>query len=107
MYNTEDRKRYNAHRAWVCTALGLDKNQYNRFRFMGNQLWDYYVDLCNGCDPTGTLEDDIKAWEAKIEQTAKDFGLCVYFQTDPREASLYLDKKKIDRGEYTNAYCIY
>ena len=50
---------------------------------------------------------DTKPIYKKVEAEAKRLRLCVYFQTDPRGATIYLSKDPIPENNYTIASCIY
>lgn len=109
MYNKKEREDYNNRRAYVCNMLGLTKNQYNSFRRIGNVLNKLYTDNCNG--DFDNMEDAYlvaigRQYEV-ADRKAKESGLHIYYQTDPRGATIYLDKKPIPENNYTTAYCIY
>ena len=106
-YTKEDREKYNANRARICKALGIDKNAYNWFRRKGELLLKVYEDSCNGIIDefqTSVMEKEIAS---HADSKAEELGLYVYYQTDPRGATIYLDIKPIPRNSYNNAYCIY
>lgn len=108
MYSKKERERYNEDRKRKCEALGITKNQYNAFRRIGENLHEIYEDNCNGGIPTEEAYFDlVKPHEEKAQEMANELGLHVYFQTDPRGATIYLDKKPIPENNYTNACCIY
>lgn len=107
-YTKEERKYYNLHRERVCTVLDIDKNAYNWFRRKGQELHKIFEQNCNG-----KIESD-ERYEALTQplyqmaiQKAHGLGLTIYFQTDPRGATIYLDKVPIPENNYTQAYCIY
>ncbi len=97
----------------ACDTLGITRKQYKWFVMYGNKLHAIYEWNCNGKYPSGReitedeYKDLTKPLYTKIEKEAKTLGLKVYFQTDPRGATIYLDTKPIPRNNYTNASCIY
>jgi hypothetical protein len=115
-YTIKERQEYNVRRVSICEALGITKNKYNSFRRDANRLHKHYEDDCNGySDSMGNWDENksnrAEAIERQIEnrvtEEAKALGLYVYFQTDPRGATIYLDTKPISQNNYTSAYCIY
>jgi hypothetical protein len=67
-----------------------------RFRYLWPELLKIskglrglYCAACNG-DLTKRQETRTKTLQSKAEQTAKEFGLTVHHQTDPRGCALYL-----------------
>lgn len=108
MFTKLERERYNQDRERACQRLGISKNQYNWLRRKGEELHKIYEDDCNGLldcsgydNKTGKLYAQIKEY---IGGGEKYF---VYYQTDPRGATIYLDTKKIPENNYTQAVCIY
>lgn len=114
-YTKTERQHYNEMRARVCDQLGITKNQYNWLRRKGNALHRLYEFQCNGCDNNGWSSEKTQArWERQEEELYKQvheyvnkLGLYVFFQTDPRGATIYLDDREIPDNNYTNSYCIY
>lgn len=114
MYTKKEREYYNQHRANVCERLGITKNQYNYIRRIGEQLHKVYENDCNGLYKD---ENESRIAESKITSKLyrymlKYFSLpntiiYTYFQTDPRGATIYLDKSPITQANYTNTSCIY
>lgn len=115
MYTKQERERYNEHRERACQRLGITKNQYNWLRRKGNELHKIYEDNCNGKvyinydgvyeNLTNRLYTEINKYIEKVSSFSKP--LFVYFQTDPRGATIYLDIKEILENNYTQAVCIY
>lgn len=103
-YTKKERKYYNIHREKTCKALNITKYQYNYLRRKGEALRKVYVDHCNG---DFSLENNETILEKEILNKACDLKLYLYLQTDPRGATIYLDKKPIPENNYTQAYCIY
>lgn len=109
MFNKKEREYYNEQRERSCKRLGITKNQYNWLRRKGEALHKLYEDNCNGTIDeinydlkTRVIETSIWCYLHKI-----DTRLSVYFQTDPRGATIYLDTKEIPENNYTQAVCIY
>ncbi len=126
MYTKKERQQYNVSRERICQYLGITKNQYNWLRRKGNDLHTVYEANCNGDyekeaqlnNPNITAETRyeidcvrregvIYSYLIKNKLNTKDNKMYVYFQTDPRGATLYLDRKAIPENNYTQAYCIY
>lgn len=107
-YTKKERDMYNRHREIVCERLGITKNQYNWFRRKGEALHKVYENNCNGVYNSEReyvlAEHDI---QVDIVAKALELELTIYFQTDPRGASIYLDTQPILRNNYTRAHCIY
>lgn len=107
MYTKKEREQYNHDREIVCKDLGITANQYNWFRRKGAELHRIYEDNCNGFYET---EDEYYSKtlpvELSVEDKAKKLSLFVYFQTDPRGASLYLSKEVMDQSNYNRGHAI-
>lgn len=101
MFTKAERERYNEDREKACNRLNLTRREYNWFRLRGEELRKIYENNCNG------KEENTCFAETEIEKKAEELKLFVYFQTDPRGASLYLDIKPIPNNNYTQAVCIY
>ena len=108
-YTLTEREHYNKDREITCNRLGITENQYNWLRRKGQELHKIYEDNCNGIIQdddtyftlTGVIENQIKEYLGHI-------GIFhVYFQTDPRGATIYVDKKPIPENNYNQAHCIY
>ena len=115
-YSKQTREHYNKDREITCEQLGITVNQYNAFRRLGQRLHKLYEDQCNGFqDAFGNWDEaaDKRAeqLEEKLnkqgEEMAGKLGLFIYYQTDPRGATIYLDKTEIPYDNYNKAYCIY
>lgn len=106
-YTKKEREQYNIDRDRACKRLGITKNQYNWFRREGLKLHNLYEQNCNGTISEADYDLETTAIEQRILKKAKEFALYVYFQTDPRGATIYLDKIEIPENNYTQAVCIY
>ena len=96
--------------------LGITRQDYEWFMIIGNKLHREFERQCNGFkdindnwDEKATIaseryEEELKE---KASHMAQQKGLYIFFQTDPRGATIYLDKKPIQYNAYNNAYCIY
>lgn len=112
-YTAKERQRYNEYRQSVCENLGITKNQYNWLRRKGEELRKVYENNCNGLYKTeeeytnteNIIDDRITDYIKFISE--KQLSLFWYYQTDPRGATIYLDKEPIPENNYTQAYCIY
>ena len=107
-YTKTERQHYNKDREITCKRLGITENQYNWLRRKGEELHKIYEDNCNGVIQT---DDEYFALTEVIEKQVKEYikplGLHVYFQTDPRGATVYVDKEPIPENNYNQAHCIY
>ena len=111
-YTKKEREYYNSNRQRVCEKLGITLNQYNWLRRKGEELRKVYENDCNGLyltEEESTLAENkviMKIWQYRLKnENIKP--LKGYYQTDPRGASIYLDKEPISENNYTNASCIY
>lgn len=107
-YTAKQREYYNHDRKLVCEALNITVNQYNAFRRIGSALHAIYENDCNGLysDEEEYNKNTAPLYE-KADKMAKDLGLFIYYQTDPRGATIYLDTKEIPDNNYNRAHCIY
>lgn len=103
-HTKKEREQYNVSRDSACAKLGITKNQYNWFRREGEKLHKLYEDNCNGINYDEKIETLI---ENEITKKASKLCLNVYFQTDPRGETIYLDTESIPENNYTQAVCIY
>lgn len=110
MYTKKERERYNEDRERACKRLGINKYQYNEFRRYGERLHRIYEMQCNGFETTegeARAERNETLYNKLAEEKAKKLKLFLYFQTDPRGATIYLDRQPIPENNYTQAVCIY
>jgi hypothetical protein len=116
MFTKIERERYNEHRIRACARLGITVNQYNWLRRKGEALHSLYEQNCNGeileqvyMGKTDKLEHQIRQYliDQKLYRTGNKKVYYVYFQTDPRGATIYLDTQAIPENNYTQAVCIY
>lgn len=107
-YNKKEREYYNLQRQTTCESLGITKSQYNWFRRNGEKLHRIYENECNGLYESEEAYNLARSWvEEETDTKCQQLGLYVYYQTDPRGATIYLDAKPIPRNNYTTAHCIY
>lgn len=109
-YIKKERERYNLYRDRVCQNLGVSKYQFNEFRRWGNRLHAIYELQCNGfsCEEAEKrAEHNEELYYKLAREKAEKLGLFVFFQTDPRGATIYLDTKEIPENNYTQANCVY
>jgi hypothetical protein len=100
-----------------CEKLGITSGQWSYIKRLGTMLENCYVNDCNGFynEYTGKEDERRAKWnenqEARLEKNAQKFAndnkLYLYLQTDPRGATIYLDKVEIPENNYTQAVCIY
>lgn len=109
-YTKKQRDHYNEDRRITCYHLGITENQYNWFRRMGQTLHKIYEDNCNGLiDDEVEYQNIVNPLYAKVEDKANKLALYVFFQTDPRGATIYLSKEQITDINYNRpgSECIY
>ncbi len=106
-YTQEERTDYNLHRDNVCRGLGITHNQYNYLRRLGSILHAIYEANCNGTIEESDYELETSSVYSKCDKYVKYLGLFVYYQADPRGATIYVSENEIPRNNYTSAYCIY
>ena len=99
MYNKKERADYNRDRAIKCKELNITENQYNWLRRKGEELRKLYTEA--------DYERAVNPIEKSVIDYAGKLGLFVYFQTDPRGATIYADIKPIPEANYNRAHCIY
>lgn len=101
------RERYNEQRVNVCKRLNITKKDYNYLRLQGERLRALYVLNCNGY----LSENDYDKRTTKLEnfatKRAESLGLHIFFQTDPRGATVYVDFDPLPDNTYTLGTCIY
>jgi hypothetical protein len=108
MYSKKERADYNRDRAIKCKELNITENQYNWLRRKGEELRRIYTAACNGeIDYGQEYERAVNPLEKSVIKYAGKLGLFVYFQTDPRGATIYADIKPIPEANYNRAHCIY
>ena len=106
-HTKKERKEYNLRRDKTCKALGITKNQYNAFRRLGEELRKTYAADCNGdLASSEALDAAVSPLYARGDTLAASLKLHIFYQTDPRGATVYLDKVLIPENNYTRAYCI-
>jgi hypothetical protein len=107
-YTKKEREYYNEQRERACERLGITKNQYNWLRRKGEELHKSYEVDCNGGYPTEEIAEEVQNPIYNcVDSYVKPLGLFIYYQTDPRGATIYLDKEPIPENNYTRAVCIY
>ena len=107
VYSKKEREYYNAYRFQVMTTLGITRNEYNYFRRIGDQLNSIYVESCNGTIDEQTYENKTNVFYEKADKKAIQLKLYIFYQTDPRGASIYLDTEPIKDNNYNRSCCIY
>ncbi len=122
MKRTQQKAWRDQHIAQTMEALSLTRNDYKSFLVIGNKIHrrlEYYCNGYMGNEPQYVGNKLINRFEEAeyeryidpimevAEEKARKLGLYIFFQTDPRGATIYLDKKPIKNSSYTDAYCIY
>lgn len=107
-YTKKEREEYNEQRRRSCERLGITKNNYNVIRRIGYALRKCYEDNCNGDYQTEeAYQQAVDPLERKAEEYAGKIGYKVFLQTDPRGATIYLDKVEQAGTDYNRGTCIY
>lgn len=106
-----DKKRkemYMDYKAKVMENLDMGEPIFNFFKKQGEKLNKIYTDFCNG-DITLKQEKKLTApIYKKLDAFAHLLGYSIYYQTDPRGATIYVSKKEVLNDiNYTNGVCIY
>ena len=122
MTQKEIRDQYIAYRFHVLQRLNITVEDFNRFRRFSDPIHKIYEKSCNGYFGDRAIYRDNKMineftdemYEAeinplykKVEELAHNLHLFVYFQTDPRGGTIYLDTYKIDQSNYNTGCLIY
>ncbi len=108
MNSKKEREEYNEQRKRACERLGITENQYNWLRRKGQALHLSYERNCNGEYANDQqYETIVNPIYEMVETYVKKIGLHVYFQTDPRGATVYVSREPIPENNYTIATCIY
>jgi hypothetical protein len=118
MTQKQQREYYLEYVKNIVNKLGISKAEFDSFKKWGQTLRGIYERQCNGYLLKPELRDWDKVSEKRDEKLeldynkvvmnqAKKLGLYVYFQTDPRGATIYLSREPIPENNYTVASCIY
>lgn len=108
----QQREWYLRDREIILDRLGITKLTFNAFRNIGRALRQEYENQCNGFETTAQEEESERAEESLTNQAfdlAKQYGLEIFLQTDPRGATIYLSKEPIEENNYNRpgVECIY
>ena len=109
-YSKKERERYNQYRERIGKEYGIGKNEYNRLRRVGNELHRADEDYANGRHRITNEEytekhhkHDVNTAFSKTKALKKKLkDVHYYHQSDPRGASLYISKKKLDQKNYSS-----
>src|SRR5437588_11953383 len=111
-----NREYYNIYREKVCNNLNITKNQFNSFRRLGEKIHKINEDQCNGFPDFNGNWDEEAEKKAEIQEEqykklandlAEKLNLYIFFQGDPRGATIYLDTHEIQYNNYKRAQVIY
>ena len=69
---------------------------------IGKKLNRFYTHSCNGYNSEKYDRLALK-WEKEAETIAQSIKLHIFFQTDPRGGTIYVDNKPIKNNNYTQA----
>ena len=107
-YTNKERAEYNEQRKRACERNGITGNQYNWLRRKGQELHGHYETNCNGgFTSEAEYNQAVNPVYIAVEAYVKKLGLEVYFQTDPRGATIYVDKEPLTDSAYNRGTCIY
>ena len=120
-YTKKERAEYNIHRERTGKELGINKNQYNALRRVGQSLHKADENSANGTTGGTPIYRGNKILNEYTEKhynkdTAKAFGkaealrkklgdkskIHFYHQTDPRGATLFVGKKRMSQMDYNS-----
>jgi hypothetical protein len=94
-----ERERYNIMRKKICENLHITEAQYNSFRLTGKKLISILTAECNGELDVEEAAKQFDTLGARAVRLADQLGLSIYFQTDPRGATVYFCEKSIVMDE--------
>lgn len=113
----KQQERYQQDIRITCERLNIAYSDYVMFRNYGNRIHRLYENECNGFQDANFNWDTeaekengkkIDQWVRLAKKKAQGLGLYIFFQTDPRGATIYLSKNPIPENSYnTSAECIY
>lgn len=106
-YTKKEREQYNEYRKAVCERLKIDENEYNKLRRYGSALRALYVADCNGDIDQEDYALETDRLYKLCDNFCKRLRLNVFYQSDPRGATIYVSKEPIPDNNYTIASCIY
>ena len=107
---------YEIYKVKVCSELGINDNVFNTFKKIGKELQNIYTNQCNGYLTKDNKEDVYTLQKEEVREKylthratefADEHNLYIYFQTDPRGATIYLSREELTESNYTNGSCIY
>lgn len=101
------KKEYRVYKEKTIEALDMSSEIFDMFKLYGEKLNKIYTDLCNGDITDKQAEELEKPIYRTLKSTCQLLGYYIYYQTDPRGATIYLDTKPISENNYTIAHCIY
>jgi hypothetical protein len=122
MTGKQQKEYYKVYKTSIMEKLGLNDIDFQFFKTIGNKLNHIYCLRCNGYIGSTSIyknnkmvneytdkmyKRDTEPLYKKAELRAKLRGLYIFFQTDPRGATIYLSKEPIPENSYTVASCIY
>ena len=110
MTNKQQKEWYEEYVKRARVNLGITEKDYADFKRVGKALNKCFVKDVNGFyrEEDRLTNDRITASYYKTaDKMAKELGLYIYYQTDPRGATIYLSRHEIPENNYTVATCIY
>lgn len=114
-YTKNQHENYNRDRDITCARLGISVNDYNYLRRIGQQLHRIYEWSCNGVDDNGNEMTDERFSDYTLPLYNKAYAKCkilklhIFYQSDPRGATIYVSKDPIESNNYNRlgSECIY
>lgn len=108
VYSKKEREQYNIDRVRTCERLGIRELDYNAFRRIGQSLHKIYEMDCNGeFKNEPDYEEAVNDYYKAGNNLAKRLNLHIFYQTDPRGATIYLSKEPIPENNYTISSLVY
>ena len=102
-----NKQQYGIYKQRIIDDLGISESDFNTFRLIGKTLNRLYCRNCNGTISELKYEELTRMQYSRADRISKKLGLYIYYQTDPRGATIYLDDKPIPENNYNVAHCIY
>jgi hypothetical protein len=106
-YTNKERAEYSEQRKRACERNGITENQYNWLRRKGQALHAHYERNCNGTTTEADYSRNTNLLYESVEKYVKKLNLHVYFQTDPRGATIYIDREPLTDSAYNRGTVIY
>lgn len=100
-------ERYEHEVILTLDRLQIIRKDYDWFKRQGESLRKLYEDDCNGVISEEMLDVQTSFLYNQINTKVSELELFVYYQSDPRGSTIYLDRNPIPENNYNQACCIY